>query len=88
MIKSDLNSALQKLEQQHIHLSPQRLAVLEYLYSAEGYRGVDDILKSLAAKYRTLNASTVYNHLRVFGKLGLVKEVTIGKSARRYEAAS
>ncbi|GGD98071.1 Fur family transcriptional regulator [Paenibacillus nasutitermitis] len=88
MTNYDLNAALQKLEQQNIHLSPQRMAVLEYLYSAEGYRGVDDILKSLVPRYRTLNASTVYNHLRVFRRLGMVKEVTIGGSARRYEAAS
>lgn len=88
MTNNNLNSALKKLEQQNIHLSPQRLAVLEYLYSAEGYPGVEDISRSLAGKYRNLNASTVYNHLRVFNRLGLVKEVTMGDSSRRYSSAS
>jgi Fur family peroxide stress response transcriptional regulator len=86
--RSDLNAAMEKLEFQNIRLTPQRYAVLEHVYATQGHLTVDDIYKSLASKYRNLSIATVYNNLKVFKRLGLVNEIAVGDSCRRYEAAA
>jgi Fur family peroxide stress response transcriptional regulator len=88
MDRCDLQSAMEKLEVQNIRLTPQRFAVLEYVYSCQGHPTVEDIFTSLVAKFRHLSIATVYNNLKVFKRMGLVKEFTIGDSSRRYEAVT
>ncbi|AJY75196.1 Fur family transcriptional regulator [Paenibacillus beijingensis] len=84
----DLDTAMKKLEEQHIRLTPQRYAVIEYLYASHSHPTAEDIYQSLALKYPSLSVATVYNNLKVFKKLGLVKELTMGDSSRRYEAVT
>lgn len=89
MNQSALDKAMEKLEHQNIRLTPQRFAILEYLYTCHDHPTVEDVYTSLAAKYHNLSIATVYKNLRVFKKLGLVKELMIGEdSTRRYEAVT
>ncbi|MNI16046.1 Peroxide operon regulator [compost metagenome] len=88
MEHSELDTAMAKLKQQNIRLTPQRFAVLEYMYTCHGHPTVEEIYKALVTKYRHLSVATVYNNLRVFKKLGLIKELTNGDSSRRYDAVT
>ncbi|WP_166243241.1 Fur family transcriptional regulator [Paenibacillus turpanensis] len=79
---------MDKLKLKNIRVTPQRFAVLEYLYTYPGHPTVEEIYKALVDKYPNLSVTTVYNNLRVFKKLGLVKELTFGDASRRYDAVT
>jgi Fur family peroxide stress response transcriptional regulator len=83
----DLNKAMEKLSDLNIILTPQRYAVLEYLYSSSTHPTVRDIYKGLIKKHPNINVTTIYSNLRVFKKLGLVNELTYGSTSSRYNAA-
>lgn len=84
----ELDTVMKKLEERQIRLTPQRHAVLEYLYNGGGHPTAEDIYRGLAAKYPGLSVATVYNNLKMFKRLGLVNELTPGDSSRRYEAVT
>lgn len=80
--QSSLEAARAKLEQMHIRLTPQRLAVLELLYQEEHSRpSVETLCRLLAPRYPRLNAATVRNTVHVFEKMGLVPEPSADRSA-------
>ncbi|GGA07533.1 MULTISPECIES: Fur family transcriptional regulator [Paenibacillus] len=87
MVHHDLEQALQRMRSKNIHLTPQRYALLEYLYAQRSYTTVKDICEALMVKYPTINAMTVNSSLHVFKQLGLVKELAVIGSSIRYEAA-
>ncbi|MGM9949172.1 MAG: peroxide-responsive transcriptional repressor PerR, partial [Lysinibacillus sp.] len=45
----------------------------------------DDIYKALEDKFPNMSVATVYNNLRVFREVGLVKELTYGDAASRFD---
>lgn len=87
MVKHDLNQALQRMRARNIPLTPQRRALLVFLYEQEGFTTVKDICEAMVDEYPQLNAMTVNSSLHVFKKLGLVNEMTFGGTSLRYEAA-
>ncbi|CAH1223761.1 Peroxide operon regulator [Paenibacillus allorhizoplanae] len=87
MVKHDLNQALQRMRARNITLTPQRQALLTYLYAQESYTTVKDICEAMVGEYPHLNAMTVNSSLHVFKQLGLVNELTVGGTSLRYEAA-
>ncbi|MDQ0902379.1 Fur family transcriptional regulator [Paenibacillus sp. V4I7] len=87
MVQHDLNLALQKMWAKNITLTPQRRALLEYLYAQGSYTTVKDICEGLSVKYPHINAMTVNSSLHVFKQLGLVNELAVIGASLRYEAA-
>ncbi|OCT16826.1 hypothetical protein A8709_00445 [Paenibacillus pectinilyticus] len=87
MVKHDLNLALQRMRARNIPLTPQRRALLAFLYAQESYTTVKDICEAMAGEYPHLNAMTVSSTLHVFKQLGLVNESTVSGASLRYEAA-
>lgn len=87
MAKHDLNQALQRMRAKNIPLTPQRQALLTYLYDQNSYTTVKEICEALVVRYPTINAMTVNSSLHVFKQLGLVKELPVIGSSVRYEAA-
>ncbi|CJB71428.1 ferric transport regulator protein [Streptococcus pneumoniae] len=45
----------------------------------------DDIYKALEGKFPNMSVATVYNNLRVFKEVGLVKELTYGDASSRFD---
>ncbi len=87
MVKHDLNQALQRMRARNIPLTPQRQALLTYLYAQESYVAVKEICEAMAGEYPQLNAMTVNSSLHVFKQLGVVNELAVGGASLRYEAA-
>ncbi|MBD0383344.1 Fur family transcriptional regulator [Paenibacillus sedimenti] len=87
MAQSDLNQALQHIRSKNIPLTPQRYALLEYLYTRDSYTTVKDICDALNERYPHINATSVYSSLHVFKQLGLVRELAVNDTFLRYEAA-
>ena len=80
-----LHDAIEKLKQSGVRITPQRHAVLEFLIEAEIHPTADDIYKALEGKFPNMSVATVYNNLRVFRELGLVRELTYGDSSSRFD---
>ena len=85
MSHTHLKDALDTLKTTGVRITPQRHAILEYLIDTMTHPTADDIYKALADKFPNMSVATVYNNLRVFREVGLVKELTYGDSASRFD---
>lgn len=85
MAQVHLKEALETLKETGVRITPQRHAILEYLISSKSHPTADDIYKSLEGKFPNMSVATVYNNLRVFREVGLVKELTYGDSSSRFD---
>ncbi|KGX87677.1 Fur family transcriptional regulator [Pontibacillus halophilus JSM 076056 = DSM 19796] len=85
MSEHKLQEALDTLKGSNVRITPQRHAVLEYLINAMIHPTADDIYKALEGKFPNMSVATVYNNLRVFKEIGLVRELTYGDSSSRFD---
>lgn len=85
MSQTHLKDALDSLKTTGVRITPQRHAILEYLIDSKTHPTADDIYKALADKFPNMSVATVYNNLRVFREVGLVKELTYGDAASRFD---
>ncbi len=84
-MKTSLEDLKQELIYKNIHLSYQRLKVLEYLTQNHCHPTVDQIFTDLHKDISTLSKTTVYNTLRVLEDAGLVRAMTIEGTEARYD---
>ncbi|MEK3887613.1 peroxide-responsive transcriptional repressor PerR [Bacillus sp. FSL K6-3431] len=80
-----LKEAIHTLKDTGVRITPQRHAILEYLIQSMSHPTADDIYKSLESKFPNMSVATVYNNLRVFREVGLVKELTYGDASSRFD---
>lgn len=88
MSEMQLKDALDTLKSTGVRITPQRHAILEYLIHSMIHPTADDIYKALEGKFPNMSVATVYNNLRVFREVGLVKELTYGDAASRFDFAT
>ena len=69
-----------------LKLTPQRLAVLDYLQRATGHPTAEQIGAGLNRGLPRAARATVYNALRALRDAGLVNEVRLGGATARYDA--
>src|SRR5690554_3734495 len=81
-----LQEALHSLKSTKVRMTPQRHAILEFLFNAKTHPTADDIYKALEGKFPNMSVATVYNNLRVFKEVGLVRELTYGDSSSRFDS--
>lgn len=75
----------QNLSNKGIHLSYQRLKVLEYLIKNQEHPTVDHIYSDLHKEISTLSKTTVYNTLKILVDAGLVRALSIDNNENRYD---
>ncbi|NCU19053.1 peroxide-responsive transcriptional repressor PerR [Pallidibacillus pasinlerensis] len=80
-----LKDALETLKDSGVRITPQRHAILEYLISSMTHPTADEIYKALESRFPNMSVATVYNNLRVFREVGLVKELTYGDASSRFD---
>ncbi len=85
MSELHLKDALDTLKTTGVRITPQRHAILEYLIESMTHPTADEIYKALEGKFPNMSVATVYNNLRVFREAGLVKELTYGDAASRFD---
>lgn len=85
MSSNQLKEALDTLKVSGVRITPQRHAILEYLINSMAHPTADEIYKALEGKFPNMSVATVYNNLRVFKDVGLVKELTYGDSSSRFD---
>ncbi|WP_059172728.1 peroxide-responsive transcriptional repressor PerR [Bacillus sp. FJAT-27445] len=84
-VPQQLKEALDVLKETGVRMTPQRHAILEYLIQSMSHPTADDIYKALEGKFPNMSVATVYNNLRVFKEVGLVKELTYGDASSRFD---
>ncbi len=83
-----LQEALDALKDTRVRMTPQRHAILEFLYESTSHPTADEIYKSLEGRFPNMSVATVYNNLRVFKEAGIVKELTYGDSSSRFDSVT
>ena len=68
-----------------LKLTPQRLAILDYLEGNREHPSAEDIYHAVSKKFPTMSFSTVYNTLDALKKKGNVLELTIDASKKRFD---
>lgn len=66
-------------------MTPQRMAVLEYLDGNTDHPSADEIFRSVAARYPNISFATVYNTLETLRKRGGLQELSIDPLRKRFD---
>lgn len=83
---SRFEQALEKLKMTGVRMTPQRHAILSFLLDCKTHPSADEIYRALEKKYPGMSVATVYNNLKVFIDSGLIRELTYGDDASRFDA--
>jgi Fur family peroxide stress response transcriptional regulator len=76
---------MQKYRESGLKLTPQRLAILEYLDGNKEHPSAEDVYKAVSKKFPTMSLATVYNTLMTLKQRGLVKELTMDPLRMRFD---
>ena len=68
-----------------LKLTPQRLAILDYLEGNTGHPSAEDIYRVILKKFPTISLATVYNTLDTLRLKGRVREVSIDPEKKRFD---
>lgn len=88
MSKSDLS---QKLIDNGINLSYQRIQILEYIEKCLEERKhptSEEIFQGLQKENKLISKATVYNTINLFEEKGLIKQINIDGKVSRYELST
>ncbi|SFC72436.1 Fur family transcriptional regulator, peroxide stress response regulator [Alkalibacterium subtropicum] len=83
-----VEQSIERLKYNNVRITPQRHAILEYLIDQDSHPTADEIYKALEEDFPSMSVATVYNNLRLFTKMGLVKEMMFGDNSSRFDFAS
>jgi len=68
-----------------IKLTPQRLAILEYLENNKDHPSASDIYNALSERFPTMSFATVYNTLRTLKMKDTIRELAIDPDKKRFD---
>jgi Fur family transcriptional regulator, peroxide stress response regulator len=68
-----------------LKLTPQRLAILEYLENNKEHPSASDIYEAVATKFPTMSFATVYNTLKALRDREKLLELAIDPQKKRYD---
>jgi len=68
-----------------LKLTPQRLAILDYLKENHEHPSADTIYRAMRERFPTISFSTVYNTLSTLAKKGILHELTIDSDKKRFD---
>ncbi len=68
---------INQLKEANVTLTPQRLAVIDYLEKHRCHPSVDEIYCAIKKKYPSMSPATVYSTLQLLSEVGVVQELYI-----------
>lgn len=84
-MQQEYKNIKEELVKRQIKPSHQRIKVLEYLQQHRCHPTVDQIYQALKQEIPTLSKATIYNTLKAFEEVQLVRTITIEDSEGRYD---
>ena len=82
-------SLIQRLNNSGLRPTPQRVAVLTFLFKKEGpnrHVSAEDVYTSLVAEYPTLSRTTVYQTLESLCKCDIISKLTFNEGEMLFDA--
>ncbi|MDD3652962.1 MAG: Fur family transcriptional regulator [Desulfotomaculaceae bacterium] len=76
---------INKIKKQGLRMTPQRMAILEFLEGNTSHPSAEEIYHQLKLKYPSLSLTTVYNNLELLTKAGELQEIIIRAEKRRFD---
>ncbi|UCD35361.1 MAG: transcriptional repressor [Nitrospiraceae bacterium] len=68
-----------------LKMTPQRVAILEYLHGNTDHPSAEDIYREIGKKYPMMSFATVYKTIETLKNRGELLELTIDPARRRYD---
>jgi Fur family peroxide stress response transcriptional regulator len=75
-------------KEKKLKLTPQRLAVYNYLLNTTSHPSADIIYTDIHVQYPTMSLATVYKALKTLVDVGLIQEINVGEGNFRYDGNS
>ncbi len=75
----------EKYRQLGIKLTPQRLAILNYLSGNTSHPSAEDIYKAVLKQFPTMSFATIYNTIDALTAKGKVRILTVDPDKKRYD---
>lgn len=75
-------------KEKKLKLTPQRLAVYNYLINTTSHPSADVIYTDIHIQYPTMSLATVYKALKTLVDVGLIQEINVGEGNFRYDGTS
>ena len=72
-------------KEKNLKLTPQRLAVYNYLKGTTAHPCADTIYKAIHELYPTMSLATVYKTLKTLAEVKLIQEINVGEYNFRYD---
>jgi len=76
---------MQKFKDIGLKLTPQRLAILDFLDGNTDHPSADEIYKAVSVQFPTMSFATVYNTLDALREKGHIIELTIDAAKKRFD---
>jgi len=76
---------MEKYRHLQIKLTPQRLAILDYLNGNKSHPSAEAIYKAVSKQFPTMSFATVYNTLETLLNKGSIRELKIEAGKKRYD---
>lgn len=76
---------MEKYKNIGLKLTPQRLAILNYLDGNKDHPSAEDIYKAVSKRFPTMSFATVYNTLETLRQRGGLLELTIDPDKKRFD---
>jgi len=83
--KNKLDYAIVSIKKLNIRVTPQRVAILEYLLTSGLHPTVDEIYRAVKNKFPSICLTTIYNNLNTLCEVGLVRELKFGNTPSRFD---
>ena len=68
-----------------IKLTPQRLAIFNFLDGNKSHPSADDIFNAVKKEFPTMSFATVYNTMDALKSKGAIRELTVESGKKRYD---
>ncbi|WP_449354786.1 Fur family transcriptional regulator [Virgibacillus natechei] len=77
---------IERMKDSCLKITPQRVAVLEYLLHTDSHPTADEIYKAMENRFPSISLTTVYNNLNSLCENGLVQELSFGQTSSRFDS--
>jgi len=84
--EKQMNTIMKVFKDKRLKLTPQRIAVYEYLLDTREHPSAEVIYTSLQEKFPTMSLATVYKSLKTLVEVNLISEINLGEGNFRYDS--
>jgi len=81
----DTIQLIAKLREKGFKVTPQRLAICEFVLSSKEHPTVEQTYQGVQKKYPTLSLATVYQTLHLLTRIGMLQELGFSAGFSRYD---